>query len=49
MVNFLHGSRWIFSGMTLSLVFVFKLISVFSNQNPKFCFMHVLTKDVLGL
>jgi hypothetical protein len=30
----------------LSLVFVFKLISTFNSQNPKF-FMHMLTKDVL--
>jgi hypothetical protein len=35
--------------LALSLVFVFKLISTFNSQNPKFSFMHVLTKDVLLL
>ena len=33
----------------LSLVFVFNIISTFISQNPKFSFMHVLTKDVLLL
>ena len=33
----------------LSLVFVFNIISRFISQNPKFSFMHVLTKDVLLL
>ena len=33
----------------LSLVFVFKIISTFISQNPKFFFMHVLKKDVLLL
>jgi hypothetical protein len=32
---------------SLSLVFVFKLISTFIGQNPKLFFMHVLKKDVL--
>jgi hypothetical protein len=32
-----------------SLVFVFKLISTFIGQNPKFLSMHVLKKDVLLL
>ena len=31
------------------LVFVFKIISTFISQNPKFFFMHVLKKDVLLL
>ena len=35
---------WLFS-----LVFVFKIISTFIGQNPKFFFMHVLKKDVLFL
>ena len=35
--------------LPLSLVFVFNIISTFINQNPKFSFMHVLTKDVLLL
>ena len=35
---------WLFS-----LVFVFKIISTFIGQNPKFFFMHVLKKDVLLL
>jgi hypothetical protein len=34
-----HGPSW-----PLSLVFVFKLISTFIGQNPKFFFMHVLKK-----
>ena len=29
--------------------FVFKIISTFIGQNPKFFFMHVLKKDVLLL
>ena len=33
----------------LSLVFVFNINSTFISQNPKFSFMHVLTKDVLLL
>ena len=33
---------WLFS-----LVFVFKIISTFIGQNPKFFFKHVLKKDVL--
>ena len=33
----------------LSLGFVFKLFSTFIGQNLKLFFMHVLTKDVLGL
>ena len=32
-----------------SLVFMFKIISTFIGQNPKFFFMHVLKKDVLLL
>ena len=35
---------WLFS-----LVFVFKIISTFIGQNPKFFFMHALKKDVLLL
>ena len=35
---------WLFS-----LVFMFKIISTFIGQNPKFFFMHVLKKDVLLL
>ena len=35
---------WLFS-----LVFVFKIISTFIGENPKFFFMHVLKKDVLLL
>ena len=35
---------WLFSP-----VFVFKIISTFIGQNPKFFFMHVLKKDVLPL
>ena len=34
------------SSVTASLVFVFKIISTFVGQNPKFFFMHVLKKDV---
>ena len=33
----------------VSLVFVFKIISTFIGQNPKFFFMHVLKKHVLLL
>ena len=33
----------------LSLIFVFKIIFTFVGQNPKFFFMHVLTKLVLLL
>ena len=36
-------------GPSASLVFVFNIISRFISQNPKFSFMHVLTKDVLLL
>jgi hypothetical protein len=39
-----HHPSW-----PLSLVFVFKLISIFIGQNPKLFFMHVLKKDVLLL
>jgi hypothetical protein len=39
-----HDPSW-----TLSLVFVFKLISTFIGQNPKLFFMNVLKKDVLLL
>ena len=35
---------WLFS-----LVLVFKIISTFIGQDPKFLFMHVLEKDVLLL
>ena len=35
--------------LPLSLVFVFKIVSTFISQNPKFFFMHVLKKDVLLL
>ena len=34
-----HGPSW-------AMVFVFKLISLFDSENPKFFFIHVLTKDV---
>jgi hypothetical protein len=33
----------------LSLVFVFKLFSIFNSKNPKLFFMHVLTKGVMLL
>jgi hypothetical protein len=36
-------------GMTWSLVFVLKLISIFIDKNPKIFFAHVLKKDVLLL
>jgi hypothetical protein len=35
--------------LPLSLVFVFKLISTYIDQNPKLFFMCVLKKDVLFL
>ena len=35
---------WLFS-----FVFVFKIISTFISQNPKFFFMHVFEKDALLL
>ena len=31
--------------MTLSFVFVFKLISMFNSQNPKFSFMHACVDE----
>ena len=35
--------------MAIQPSFVFKIISTFIGENPKFFFMHVLKKDVLLL
>ena len=41
--------QWAEEPWLFSLVFVFKIISTFIGQNPKFLFMHVLEKNALLL